>query len=166
MTGKSTRPYLVATATLLATLCLLWLWPNASTKDDTIRGGDFALLSNRIWIDHIPTHERDKVHVFVLFDDPTFGGFSTSSAYEGDWTSFEWSLEKGLVLSMLQSKSKHQVHPKLKSGAACAPFDHCMKLKGAPRGPKTYGSMEDWVVNDASEFDTRTVVANIVAAYN
>jgi hypothetical protein len=160
------RKLLPAIALVFALVLIAKFWPGESTRTDTSLGGDFAILSNRIWIDHMPTNERDKVDVFLLFDDPTFGGFSRSSAYEGDWTSFEWSLHKGLVLSMLQSQSKHKVHPKITGGASCLPFDYCLKLKGAPRGSKTYVSMKDWVVNGAQDFDVREALAGFVATYD
>ena len=158
---SKTRTALLAALTLV--LAAWWLWPSQANNSIDTSGGDFDTLANRIWIDHIPTNERDKINVFILFDDPTFGGFSKSSAYEGDWANFEWSLDQGLVFHMLQADKKHRVHPKIASGAACAPFDHCLTLKGAPRGPKKYGSMEDWVVNAQAEFDVRETIAALLA---
>tara|TARA_R110002096_G_scaffold408075_3_gene607078 strand:- start:57405 stop:57893 length:489 start_codon:yes stop_codon:yes gene_type:complete len=158
---KTRNALLVALALVLAAW---WFWPSPEEANDN--GGNFDVLANRIWIDHIPTNERDKISVFILFDDPTFGGFSTSSAFEGDWTAFEWSLDKGLKIHMLQADKKHHLKPKIASGAACAPFDHCLTLKGAPRGPKKYGSMEDWVVNGQAEFDVRETIAALLAEAN
>lgn len=164
MSRPRTRNALLAALALV--LAAWWLWPSQDNKSVAPSGGDFDVLANRIWIDHIPTNERDKINVFILFDDPTFGGFSKSSAYEGDWAAFEWSLDKGLVLHMMQADTKHRVRPKITSGASCAPFDHCLKLKGTPRGPKKYGSMEDWVVNGQSEFDVRDTIKALVDQEN
>lgn len=155
---------------LLVSLALViaawWLWPSSTestaSEDAKSAGGDFDVLANRVWIDHMPTSERDKINVFVLFDEPTFGVFSESSSFEGNWGAFEWSLDKGLVLHMLQEGSKHRVHPKVASGAACAPFDYCLKLKGAPRGPKKYISMEEWVVNGQEQFDVRSTISELL----
>ncbi|MCP4448428.1 MAG: hypothetical protein GY811_24260 [Myxococcales bacterium] len=151
-------------AALVAVFAIWWMWPSSQSKTSSAQGGDFDTLANRIWIDHIPADERDKIDLFILLDDPTIGAFTKSSAYEGDWAAFEWSIEKGLVISMLQAQTKHRMHPKVARGATCAPFDYCMKLEGAPRGSKTYGSMEDWVVNDLESFDLRKTVLNLVAA--
>lgn len=151
-------------AVLIMVLAAWWLWPKGSCDKHAPTGGDFELLANRIWIDHIPTNEREKINVFLMLDEPTFGMFSKSSAYEGDWAAFEWSMEKGLVLKMLQNETKHRVNPKLATGARCAPFDHCLKLGGSPRGPKKYGSMEDWVINSADQFDARQFLSGILDA--
>ncbi len=148
-------------ATFTVALAAWWLWPSSCEKANAPAGGDFETLANRIWIDHMPTTERDKVDVFIMLDDPTLGMFSTSSAYEGDWAGFEWRLDKGLVFTMLQADKKHRVSPKLTTGK-CAPFDHCLKLKGAPRGSKTYVSMDDWVVNGKSELDARAIVSELL----
>lgn len=154
-----------AIAAVVLSLGAWWLWPSSSCKNSVApAGGDFDIMADRVWIDHIPTTERDKIDVFVIFADPTFGVFTTSSAYEGDWAAFEWQLNKGLELTMLQADTKHKVHPKIMSGAACAPFDYCMKLKGAPRGSKRYGSMEDWVINSQSDFDVRETISELVAS--
>lgn len=160
---KTRNALLVSLAVVLAAW---WLWPtsteSSSDEDAKIAGGDFNVLANRVWIDHLPTSERDKINVFILFDDPTFGVFSESSSFEGNWAAFEWSLDKGLVIQMLQEGSKHRVHPAIASGAACAPFDHCLKLKGAPRGPKKYVSMEEWVVDGQQQFDVRSTISELL----
>ena len=150
-------------ALLAVVLTAWWFWPSSECKNVMPAGGDFDTLAIRIWIDHIPANERDKINVFLLLDDPTIGVFSKSSAYEGDWSSFEWSLDKGLVLTMLQAGTKHRVHPKVASGAVCAPFDHCLKLKGAPLGAKKYGSMEDWVLDGQQNLDVRDIVTELLA---
>ena len=161
---RKTSPIRPLLLVLTASLLLAWwVWPSHSeTTDTTLRGGDFSILANRIWIDHIPTDERDKIHVFLLFDDPSFGFFSNTSSFEGTWAAFEWHLEKGLVLSILQNQTTHKVRPKISSDGHCVPFDYCLKLDGDPKGPGRYGSMEDWVVNSGQGVSAQQALAQFV----
>ncbi len=158
--AKTRNALLLSLAALTAAW---WLWPSSCETAPKSTGGDFSTLANRVWIDHMPTSERDKIDIFIMLDDPTLGMFSTSSSYEGDWAGFEWSLEKGLVLNMLQKNKSYRVRPKVSTGN-CAPFDFCMKIGGAPRGSKTYVSMDDWVINGADELDAKALVSELLAA--
>lgn len=154
-----TRRTKLSLSALALILLAWWLWPQSdSARESAQSADDLAPLANRIWIDHIPRNERDKVELFVMFEDPTVGGFSRSSAFEGDWTSFEWSLERGLRFHMLQAQKTHKVSAKITKGAQCAPFDYCLRLEGAPRAAKRYGSMEDWVITGGAEQNPRAML--------
>ena len=146
---------LLVLASLIAAIAL---WPSgdeAAQKDsqqiEILSTEDMSPLSNRIWIDRIPKDERTKIDVFLMFEEPTLGGFSRSSAYEGDWTTFEWEFSKGLHFHMLQSQKRHKITASVTKGASCKVFDYCLTIKGAPRGAKHYGSMEDWIIDEADQ---------------
>lgn len=105
---------------------------------------------NRIWIDEIPTSERQKINWFLAVDDPQIGLFQKTSVYEGDYTVFAWRAKKqgAIEIEMLQTEKSHKL--KLKIGTeGCGRFDYCMTVKGAPRGAKKYYSMKDWVIDGA-----------------
>lgn len=137
---------LVSTILLLATAW--YCWPNSDDESTRVSDGAMEqLLVNRIWIDKIPTTERDKIDVFVMIDDPQIGAFSKSSSFEGEWAMFEWDLSEGFRLRMLQTDTNHKLKAMvMKDPKRCAPFDYCLKLRGAPKGVKKYGSMEDWII--------------------
>ena len=140
-----------------------WYWSNDKESESQITQiEELEPLVDRLWIDHIPTTEREKVDFFLMLQEPTIGVFSKSSAYEGDWASFEWGLDGGLHLVMLQNDKKHKLKASILKGAACAPFDYCLKLKGAPRGSKRYGSMEDWVINSNELPDPRAMMRDLL----
>jgi hypothetical protein len=150
---------------LVLVVCVAWWYfcnkdQSQSSTDTQI--ADMEPLIDRFWIDHMPKDERDKVDLFVMVSEPSVGGFSTSSAYEGDWSAFEWTIEKGLRIHMLQSDKDHKIKAVIIKGDGCKPFDYCLKLKGAPRGSKRYGSMEDWVINSGETPDPRALVRGLL----
>ncbi len=144
--------------TLVSAFLLLvtawYCWPDSEDDSNAaLDGGMERLLINRIWIDQIPTTEHDKVDLFVMVDEPQMGAFSKSSTFEGEWAVFEWDLDKGFQLRMLQTDTTHSLKAKvIKDSKRCAPFDYCLKMRGAPRGAKKYGSMEDWIVPDNVDY--------------
>ncbi len=143
----------------LVTLLILvwWFWPSSYGQgENELTAADMGPMVNRVWINHIPKTERDKIDVFVMIDDPSFGAFSHTSAFEGDWSSFEWSTDKKLHIRMLQSGKKHHISATIIKGPGCEPFDYCMRIKGTPRGAKKYVSMEEWVIEPA--MDARDLV--------
>lgn len=147
---------------IIVILIAAWtLWPRSSAVDVNKGPGDMSKLVNRVWIDAIPTNERDMVDVFLMIDEANFGVFSKNSAYQGDWSAFEWTNERGLRLHMLQSDKTYKVQAKVMSKARCAPFDHCLQLKGNPRGSKRYGSMEDWVITSDAELNPPSLVREL-----
>lgn len=154
---------------VVAVLCVLvarWYWSDTNehqAKEQWTSAETLEPLSNRIWISHMPKNERDRVELFVMLEEPTVGAFSSSSAYEGDWASFEWEYQDGLRIEMMQQQTKHKIKAIVLKGDKCAPFDFCLRLKGAPRGSKRYGSMEDWVIGDTALPQSRDFVRDLLA---
>lgn len=118
--------------------------------DEIDNAGDVS-WHNRVWIDEIPTSERQKINWFLAIDDPQIGLFQKTSVYEGDFTLFSWRGKKeGVIeIEMLQTEKSHKLKVKT-SNKDCGRFDHCMAVKGAPRGAKKYYSMSDWVIDGAT----------------
>lgn len=160
-----TRTIKILVVVIILVLVARWYWSDKNeTQEDQARETMSGLqpLSDRIWIDHMPKSERDKVELFVMLDEPTVGAFSNCSAYEGDWASFEWEYEEGLRIEMMQKGTKHKIKAQVLKGKSCAPFDYCLRLKGAPRGSKRYGSMEDWEIGGSALPDSRTFVRGLL----
>ena len=82
-----------------------------------------------------------------MVDEPQFGQFLHTSAYEGEYSLSEWDEHDGKVeILMLQSDKKAELRFEV-TDKGCDPFDLCMKVKGAPRGANKYFSMEDWIID-------------------
>src|SRR5690606_30465077 len=95
----------------------------------------------------------DKFDIFVMLDEPAAGVFQNTSAYEGDYSAFEWSNphrgDDRYEITMLQQGKRLRLSIHV-ADEGCRGFDYCMKIKGAPRGASRYVSMKDWVIDSAS----------------
>jgi hypothetical protein len=140
---------------------------NEDGDAEVLRGSQTIL--SQLWLDTIPTAPTQKVEVFVAVDEPQFGVFQRTSAYEGDFALLEWGAHTAGKLSfkMLQTGSTHKLKYKITT-SGCEPFELCLKIKGAPRGSKTYGSMKEWVIETVSPAEIEqqvraTVFSSLVA---
>jgi len=127
-------------------------------SDESAESADSGpTLVDQVWIDQVPITEKDKVSVFAMLSEARIGIYNQSSAYEGEFSLFEFKQRKGkLLLTMLQTDKTHKLSYKI-SNKGCGPmFDYCLEVKGAPRGPVTYGTMRDWVI-DSSEGDAQSL---------
>lgn len=136
-----------------------WMGGGADTEQPVNPQADVT-WNNRVWIDEIPTTERQKINWFLGIDDPQIGVFQKTSVYEGDYTLFAWRDKKeGVIdIEMLQSGKSHKL--RIQTGSKnCGRFDYCMTIKGAPRGAKKYYSMKDWVIEEAGDLTAMTTQA-------
>jgi hypothetical protein len=124
-----------------------WFWFRGGSSEEQVEAAGVPdELINRVWIDRVPLKDKQKIDIFLMVEDPQIGQFLKTSAYEGEYALFEWNDDGGkLTITMLQNDKQHRVRAEV-STKGCDPFDMCMKIKGAPRGAKTYYSMEDWVI--------------------
>lgn len=145
----------------LAAVAGVYLFSSSGGDD-----GDVAHVSwkNRIWIDVMPQSAKQKINAFVAVDDPRVGLFQKTSAYEGDFSLFAWRGGDGgkVEIEILQTEKRHRLRVET-SSRDCGNFDHCMTVKGAPRGAKRYFSMDDWVV-DSSAAGTPAALEELVRA--
>lgn len=133
-----------------------WLF---SGGDDEVATRADVGWENRLWIDKLPSTPKEKINAMVAVDDPRIGVFQKTSAYEGDFTVFAWRGDGDKVtIEMLQTDSRHNLRMKVSDGDA-GPFDYALRVKGAPRGPKKYYSMKDWVVSGTIAHDRRALTA-------
>ncbi|HLU68788.1 MAG TPA: hypothetical protein VKZ63_21050 [Kofleriaceae bacterium] len=110
-------------------------------------------VTDQIWIDRMPVRDKDKIHLFGTISDGNIGVFNHGSAYEGEFTlfTFEKPRRGALVITMLQSDKVHTLRYKLSREGCPRAFDYCLHVKGAPRGPKVYGTMRDWRIEGARD---------------
>lgn len=128
---------------------LAWVRAGSDAPEAERDRGDLRkVLVNRVWIDHLPRSFKDKIHVLALVGEQHMGVFQHTSAFEGDFAAFQWSLEPGtrLGITMLQSDAQHSLRVRVAT-EGCGGFDYCMRVKGAPRGAKRYVSQADWVIS-------------------
>lgn len=101
-------------------------------------------LLNRIWFDRLPERRTDDVTIGVFFGGGV-GVFDTGSAYRASFELFEFERRSSdLDLVFLHDKKRATVTYKVSACDEKPPFDLCLTLDGAPRGPKRlYGFAHD-----------------------
>jgi hypothetical protein len=116
--------------------------------DDAPVDGKNPVL-DRVWIDKLPTSERETINIFLALEDDEIGIFDARSMWKG---SFELFQVKGANRGDLRVYYPQTGETETLRGKAkrCSErdFDYCLELTGGSRGVTRYYSMEDWVIED------------------
>lgn len=137
----------------------VWRWQAASRP-----GG---LVTDRIWIDHIPRGERDTIKVFAAVSEHSVGVFQSTSQWRGAYEAFRYEAGGGeLRLLFPQSGDRETVRVKARRCSENG-MDFCLELDGASRGAKRYYSREGWEIKggnlDAIEREVDAVRGQLAA---
>lgn len=137
--------------------------------DDAPSGAEAAeshrLVMDRLWLDHVPTSERDTVNVFAMLSEHSVGIFDSSSAWRGQYELFRFEANGGEVrLHYPQTDKRETVRAKAERCSEGG-MDYCLKLTGASNGVKKYYSREGWEIGGAAQPDAvKQIEARINAA--
>lgn len=160
------RKTLIVTAALVGAGYATYRWHCTSSSSTVTTEHDGRLVKDRLWIDHIPRSETDKMNVFVALSrrprQPPIGIFEQVSMWEGHFEGFRYEQhgeEWRIVLP--QSGDKEMLTIKA-SECHEAGMDYCLEVVGASRGPTRYYSRESWVIRDleAVEAMRATIIAH------
>lgn len=125
-----------------------------------LRGGDGdgavaahdggRLVLDRIWIDHMPKHDRDQISAFIAITDEPIGAFQTASAWKGHFELFRHETHGGEI-RILYPQDNHREKVKAKAERCDREgFDYCLELHGASRGVSRYYSRKGWEIDGAA----------------
>ena len=129
----------------------VWRWRSAG---DT--GTGKPLVTNRLWLDHIPRGERDTVQVFVALDDEAIGVFQAASAWRGGFEAFRFEAHGGeLRLLYPQTGDREAVRAKARRCDEKG-MEYCLELDGASRGVKRYYSQDGWEIDGTRDLGALT----------
>ncbi len=140
----------------LATLAAVGAIAVGSYKLGTAVFGEAASaprLHNQVWIERLPTDDRDMIHHLVLVDDEgeRFGAFGKSSQWRHFVELFRWAREDArLTLLLPQERKRLDLGVKVWecAGEAPAPFQLCLELSNK-RQTMRYYSRHDWSLDGA-----------------
>jgi hypothetical protein len=125
----------------------VWRWKGASSDAASSK----SLVTDRLWIDHVPRGERDTVQVFVALSDEAIGVFQATSAWRGGFEAFRFEAHGGeLRLVYPQTGDREAVRVKARRCEERA-MDFCLELDGASRGVKRYYSQDGWEIDGAHD---------------
>jgi hypothetical protein len=131
----------------LALLCLAavvgysgwWITRHASSASKN-------LAFDRLWIDHLPTDQRDTVKVFVALTEQPFGVFQASSFWSGSYEMFRYEANGDEIRALFgQTGQRERFNVR---GTKCdeGQFSFCLDVDGASRGARRYYSMKGWEI--------------------
>ena len=120
--------------------------PAAKHRDD--------LVTDRLWIDHMPRGERDMFNILALLDDDAVGVFQKMSAWVGEYEGFRFEANEGeLRVVYPQSGKRETVRVRARTCNENG-MDFCLEISGASRGVKKYYSREGWEIGAAHDLET------------
>ena len=120
-------------------------------------------LANQVWIERLPTDDRDMIHHLVLIEDggDRFGAFGKSSQWRHFVELFRWAREDSrLTLLLPQERKRLDLGVKVWNceGEAPAPFQLCLELSNKRKTMKYY-SRHDWSIDAANPDALAALVA-------
>ena len=111
------------------------------------------LLSDRVWIDHMPRSDKDTINVFAAISERAIGVFQATSQWRGSFEAFRYEASGGeLRLLYPQTGDRETVRTKARRCTEQR-MDFCLEIDGASRGVKKYYSREGWEIGQARDLD-------------
>ena len=113
-------------------------------------------VTDRLWIDHMPRHDRDLLHVLIAVThqehDDNVGFLRFGSRWHAEFNGFRFD-KKGndLAVEFPQNSWRATWHTKV-SRCSVGDFTLCLEIT-APRGTFHYFSRDDWEIGNAAAGD-------------
>lgn len=109
-------------------------------------------IADRVWLDHMPKHDRDLVRAFVVLtrdhDDRNVGFLQAGSRWHHQFDGFRFDRTgNDLAVEFPQNSWKATWHTKV-SRCSVGKFTLCLEIT-APRGTFQYFSRDEWVIKSA-----------------
>jgi hypothetical protein len=151
------KPVLLVIAVVVV-VASLWGWKRATHPAEN------RLVTDRIWIDHIPSNERDTIRVFAAISEHAVGVFQATSQWRGAFEAFRYE-GRGDELRLLfpQTGDRETVRAKARRCNEGG-MDFCLELDGTSRGVKRYYSREGWEIGGKHDLDAITRQLDAVRA--
>jgi hypothetical protein len=134
---------------LLLAVAVIAGWQVASRLVDQRSGTE--RLVNQLWVQRIPTNERDMVWHFLVLDQRGrhFGALGRASRWRVISDGLLWKLQ-GDQLNIFTPQNRCRTSLKARTwkcaGEAPKPFDLCLELQGRGGKKYQYFSRNDWVI--------------------
>lgn len=113
---------------------------------------DLKLLANQVWLERLPTDDRDQIHHVVFIDNrrDRFGAFGRSSTWRHAIEVFRWHREaERLTLHLPQDRLRLDLSVRVWDceDEAPEPFELCLELKTGKGQSGHYYSRRDWKID-------------------
>lgn len=109
-------------------------------------------VTDRVWIDHMPKHDRELLHVFIALThnghEDNVGFIQFGSRWHARFDGFRFEKTgNDLAVEFPQNSWRATWHTKV-SRCSVGEFNLCLEIT-APRGTFHYFSREDWEIGNA-----------------
>lgn len=115
-------------------------------RDDAPTPTKDHLVTNRIWIDHIPRHDREMFHLFAMLTRQPIGIFDVRSSWAGTFEAFRYELHGNEVRAVFPQTGARETFSVVAKECNEGRMDFCLEISGASRGAKRYYSREGWEI--------------------
>ena len=111
------------------------------------------LLTDRLWVDHIPRGERDVFQIFAAITEDPVGVFQSTSRWKGEFEMFKYEAHGDeMRIFFPQTRTSEKVHVKATECNRNG-MDYCLELEGSNHGVKKYYSREGWEIGSTRDVD-------------
>jgi hypothetical protein len=114
---------------------------------------DDELVTDRLWIDHLPRNDKDMIQIFAAITEEPVGIFQKTSQWKGEFELFRYEKHGSEMRIMFpQTNTGDKVTAK---ATRCdqGGMDFCLELEGSSRGAKKYYSREGWEIGSVRDID-------------
>ncbi|HEY5934657.1 MAG TPA: hypothetical protein VIU61_08480 [Kofleriaceae bacterium] len=108
---------------------------------------DGDLVLDRVWLDHLPTHDKDVFQIFLAITEQPFGVFQASSQWTGKYEIFRYE-SHGDEMRIIYPQNNDREKVKVKARRCSEQgMDYCLEIEGSSRGVKKYYSQKGWEID-------------------
>jgi hypothetical protein len=133
----------------------VWHWhargDDARDSGDEVDDASAKLALDRLWIDHVPRGETDKINLFVALSEEGVGVFQEASAWQGKYDLFRFEASGNEIRTFYpQTKQRERLSVRARECRDVEHMDYCMDVSGGSHGVKHYYSAKGWEIGDAT----------------
>jgi hypothetical protein len=151
------RTLLVASVLALAvTAC------SSKSHDERLSANDARdVLINRNWLDRMPEHTTDRLHVYRFVPNMGGGVYQDRTLFKGTFELFMFKVEGGdhIVFNLPETHEKVTSQFTIEHVTGPAPFDLKLTIFSDPRGPHVYYGMRSETDRDGHLLEERLAAA-------
>ena len=109
---------------------------------------------DRIWIDHMPASQTDKINVFLVLSEEAagqqVGAFQNSSMWAGEHEFFTYDQKGGKLVATFPQTADTEALSAKATRCEQGEMDFCLELDGGTRGVHKYYSRKGWEIEGGS----------------
>ena len=140
---------LILLAAVLGAAYGVMRWKRAGDDEAAHRN----LAYNRIWVDHLPTSEKDPFHVFAAFPRWAQGGFAVETRWHGEVERYRFERDGDVVNAVFPWTGDRERITLRAYRCDEADMDYCLEMTGSKRGAKKYYSRSGWEKGSVEDID-------------